>query len=180
MCLGGGSVWLGWREEVKVSFWSVLPLFLFVITTSSHAFPPLSMAQIDVSFNLERSGGLGLAWIRCFDFGLSFLGMWVRFVSCELHSSFAFSTASNAFLSLIVVSFDREFDLDSFDTLVWAWQCLIASVLSFLMDVVRGEHGWVVLFVAFRLGSDYRFHYHCTNKLCNRYRTKIKSIKKVK
>ena len=51
MCLGGGSVWLGWREAVEVSFWSVLPVFLFVITTSSHACVSLSRAQIDVAFH---------------------------------------------------------------------------------------------------------------------------------
>ena len=55
----------------------------------------------------------------------------------------------------------------------------MASVSSFLVDMVRGEHGCVVLFLAFRLASDYFFHYHCTNKLCNRYRTKLESSKKV-
>ena len=84
--------------------------------------------------------------------------MWVRFVSCESRSSFAFSTASNAFLSLIGVPFDRAFHLDSFDTLGWAWQRLMASVLSFLVTMVRGEHGFVVLFVAFRQASDNFFH----------------------
>ena len=78
MCLGGGSVWLGWRDAVEVSFWSFLPLFLFVITTSSHACFSLSRAQIDEAFNLERRGGLGMAWIRCFGFVLSFLVVWVR------------------------------------------------------------------------------------------------------
>ena len=68
MCLGGGSVWLGWREAVTVSFWSVLPLFLFVIKTSSHACFSLSRAQIDVAFNLEHRGGFVLAWTRCFGF----------------------------------------------------------------------------------------------------------------
>ena len=106
--------------------------------------------------------------------------MWVRFVSCELRSSFAFSTASNAFLSLLIVPFDRSFHLDSFDTLGWAWGLRMASVLSFLVTMVRGEHGCVVIFVAFRLASDYFFHYHCINKLCNRYRTKIESSKKAK
>jgi hypothetical protein len=72
MCLGGGSVWLGWREEVEVSFWSFCRFFHFVDTTSSHAFSPLSRAQIDVAFNLERRGGLVLALIRCFGFVLSF------------------------------------------------------------------------------------------------------------
>ena len=105
---------------------------------------------------------------------------WVRCVSFELRSSFAFSTASNAFLSVIVVPFDRAFHWDSIDTLGWAWQRLIASVLSFLMDMVSGEHGWVVLFVAFRVASDYLFHYHCIKKLCIRYSTKIESSQKVK
>ena len=173
MCLGGESVWLGWREAVKVSFWSFLPLFVFVLTTSSHAFFPLSMAQIDGSFDLERSGGLGLARRSCFGFVLSFLVMWVRFVSCELRSSFAISTASNPFLSLIVVPFDRAFHWDSFDTLGWVWKRLITSVMSFLVDMVSGEPVCVVLFVAFRLPSDYCFPYRCINKLCNRYRTKI-------
>ena len=45
----------------------------------------------------------------------------------------------------------------------------MASVLSFWMEMVRGEHWWVVLFVAFRLASDYFFHYHCVKKLYNRY-----------
>ena len=107
ICLGGGSIWLGWREAVKVSFWSVLPVFLFDITTSSHACFSLSRAQIDVSFNLEHRGGFVLAWTRCFGFVLAFLVVWVRFVSWELHSSFAFSNGSNAFLSLIVISFDK-------------------------------------------------------------------------
>ena len=111
---------------------------------------------------------------------MSSLVMWVRSVSCELLSSFALLTASNAFLSLIVVPFDRSFHWDSFDTLGWAWGLRTASVLSFLMDVVRGEHGCVVLFVAFRLASDYFFHYHRVKKLCNRYRPKIKSSNKVK
>ena len=101
MCLGGGSVWLGWREAVKVSFWSFCRIFFFVNTTSSHACFSLSRAQIDVAFNLECRGGFGLAWIKCFGFVLSLLVMWVRFVSCELRSSFAISTASNAFLSLV-------------------------------------------------------------------------------
>ena len=131
---------MGWREEVKVSFWSVLPLFLFDITTSSHACSSLSMAQIDEAFNLERRGGFGLAWIRCVGFVLSFLVMWVRFVSCELRSSFAFSSASNAFLSLIIVPFDNAFHWDSLDALGWAWGLRIASVLSFLVTMVRGEH----------------------------------------
>ena len=117
MCLGGGSVWLGWHEAVTVSFWSVLPLFLFVITTSSHACFSLSRAQIDVAFHLERRGGLGLALIRYFGFVLSFLVVWVRFVSCELRASFAFSTASTAFRSVIIVPFDRAVHWDSFDTL---------------------------------------------------------------
>jgi hypothetical protein len=121
MCFGGGSVWLGWREAVKVSLWSVLPLFLFVITTSSHACFSLSKATINGAFNLERRGGFGLAWIKCFGFVLSFLVMWVRFVSFEFRSSFAFSTASNTFLSVIVVPFDRAFYWDSFDTFGWAW-----------------------------------------------------------
>ena len=125
----------------------VLPVYLFVNTTSSHACFSLSRAQIDVAFNLERRNGLGLACIRCFDFGLSILVMWVRFVSCEFCSSFAFSTASNAFLSVIVVPFDRSLHWDSFDTLGWAWGLRIASVLSFLVTMVRGEHGCVVLFV---------------------------------
>ena len=152
MCLGGGSVWLGCREEVKVSFWSVLPLSLFDITTSSHACSSLSRAQIDEAFNLERRGGLELAWIRCVGFVSSFLVMWVRFVSCELRSSFAFSTSSNAFLSLMIVPFDRSFHWDSFDTLGWAWGLRMASVLSFLVDMVRGEHGSVVLFVCIPTG----------------------------
>jgi hypothetical protein len=177
MCLGGGSVWLRWREAVKVSFWSVLPVLLFVITTSSHACFSLSRAIIDVAFHLERRGGLGLTWIRCFGFVMAFLVMWVRFVSCEWRSSFAFLTASNAFLSLIVISFDRSFNTDALDTLGWAWNRLIASVLSFLVTMVRGEHGCFVLFVALRLPSDNFFHYHCMKKLCNRYRTKIESSK---
>ena len=81
MYLGGGSVWLGWREAVEVSFWSFLPLFVFVNTTSSHACFSLSRAQIDVAFNLERRDGLGLAWTSWFGFVLSFFVMWVRFVS---------------------------------------------------------------------------------------------------
>ena len=121
-----------------------------------------------------------MAWIRCFGFVLSFLVVWVRFVSCELRSSFAFSTGSNSFRSLIGVPFDRAFHWDSFDTLGWAWKCLIASVLSFLVTMVRGEDGCVVLFVAFRVASDYFFHNHCMNKLWNRYRTKIESSKEVK
>ena len=136
----------------------VLPVFLFVITTTSHALFSLSRAQIDVAFDEARRGGLGLAWIRFFGFVLPFLVVWVRFVSCELLSSFALSTASNAFLSLIVVPFDRALHWDSFDTLGWAWGLRIASVLSFLVTMVRGEHGCVVLFVAFRLPSDYLFH----------------------
>ena len=72
MCLGGGSYWLGCRKAVKVSLWSVLPVFLFVITTSSHASFSLSSAQIDVAFHLERCGGLGLAWSRCFGFLIVF------------------------------------------------------------------------------------------------------------
>ena len=85
-----------------------LPVFLFVITTSSYACFSLSSAPIDVAFLLQRRGGFVLAWIRCFGFVLSFLVVWVRFVSGELRSSFAFSTGSNAFLSLIVISFDRS------------------------------------------------------------------------
>ena len=99
-----GEAWSGQGE-----FLVVLPVFLFVITTSSHAFFSFSKAQIHVAFNLERPGGLGLTWITCFGFVLSFLLMWVRFVSCELLSSFAFATASHAFLSLIGVPFDRSF-----------------------------------------------------------------------
>ena len=118
----------------------VLPVFHFVITTSSHACSSLSRAQIDVAFNIERRGGLGLAWIRCFGFVLPFLVMWVRFVSCELRSSFAFSSASNAFLSLIIVPFDNAFHWDSLDARGWAWGLRIASVLSFLVTMVRGEH----------------------------------------
>ena len=139
MCLGGGSVWLGWRVRGQGEFLVVLPVFQFVITTSSHDCFSLSRAQIDIAFHLERRGGLGLAWTRCFGFVLSFLVMWVRFVSCELRSSFPFSTASNPFLSLIVVPFDRSFDFDSFDTLGWAWGLRMAFVLSFLVAMVRGE-----------------------------------------
>ena len=99
--------------------------------------------------------------------------MWVRFISYELRASFAFSTASHAFLSVIVVPFDRALHWDSFDTLGWAWGLRMASELSFLLDMVRGEHGFVVLFVAFRVASDYLFHYHRMKKLCNQYRIKI-------
>ena len=49
----------------------------------------------------------------------------------------------------------------------------MASVLSFLVTMVRGEDGCVVLFVAFRVASDYFFHYHRVKKLYNRHRTKI-------
>ena len=83
--------------------------------------------------------------------------MWVRFVSCELRSSFDFSTASHSFLSLIGISFDRSFHWDSLDTLGWAWGLRMASVLSFLVTMVRGKHGSFVLFVAFRVASDCLF-----------------------
>ena len=56
----------------------------------------------------------------------------------------------------------------------------MASVLSFLVTMVRGEDGCVVLFVAFRLASDYFFHYPRVKKLCHRYRTIIESSKIVK
>ena len=149
MCLWGGSVWLGWREKVKVSFWSVLPVFLFVIPTSFHAcfFPFKGTHRCSIPLRTSWGSWLCMEQVFCLRIvvfsGLgTFCLMWVA----------SFATASNTFLSVVVVPFDTAFYWECFDTFGWAWQRLIASAPSFLVTMVRGEHGWVVSFVCIPTG----------------------------
>ena len=73
MCLRGGSVWLRWREAVKVSFWSFCRFFYLSLRLHlTLVFPFQGHKSMKHTFNLERRGGLGLAWMRCFGFVLSF------------------------------------------------------------------------------------------------------------
>ena len=72
--LGWSGFEIGVADDAKqVSFWSVLPVFLFVIPTPSHACFYCSKASFDAELDLERRGGLGSAWMRCIGFVSSFL-----------------------------------------------------------------------------------------------------------
>ena len=66
-------------EDAKVSFWSVLSVFLFVIPIPSHACLCSSKASFDMELDLERGGGLG--WAGLWNIGSvgPFLLVWGRF-----------------------------------------------------------------------------------------------------